>query len=708
LTRNLLILTERRKDGTALSPYQREIFDNVLNFAEKVCGKWDDVSLVGTTNPEKLARNTDADVLLVGTEHAEAIRPFSKLRIDHLSGPSLYGLVANEGNRRIVATPYFYEYGIPVVNPVTGRSELSTTRPSLLGHLYRHLELLKIGLIGWREPNEDFSVRIIRNKDDWNEFCRLLEKARIVAIDSETKSLRRIRNTILTLQFGFDGKTGWVLPIAHPESPFSGAEMRPFLHYLKNYFERANPATHVFANAVFDLHQLIDLLELKWYNHKVWDVTHSAEFQLDENRVNRKYIGYGPGETLGLERLCFEYGMDHYQQTRLAKSDRENLIAQPLKHVAEYGAVDVIDPIRIMKMQRELAKWRSEHMQGDPYQLFSKNVLEVDGVRILQFVFMERNGLKVDTDYMLSLSDTSGVFLKEIRASEGKLHSLLDVKETNNRLLSNRQVRQGTLFGGSKKSAWVFDSSKREHQELLFLDVLGLKPINKGKSGKPKFDRKFKEIYDENVVVNAFNDLLEAKTLYSSFIKGWYKLLRGDPDNSWDNRLRTIFRTVVTGRSASTKPNLQNIPQRKKARAKIVKRQIICDDDKLIIATDYSAHEVRGIGIAARDRAFALSFSTGQKVRLAWQAIRTIPEGMKKEWDARIKAADPHRINYGKFHGVDPRTVTEVQRQGVKGTIFGTSYGMSIGSLGVILSGPWKKRLKEIAKRLKELGSNEE
>ena len=580
--RNLLVLTERRKDGKAFSSYQHEIFDNVLQHMEKIYGRWDDVQLIGTDSPQDLINTAkDAQVLLVGSNHAEAIHNYTKLSIRRLHGPSLYGIPTINAGRNIIATPYMSDYGLG--------DDATILRASLLGHLYRHLELLYTGIIGWDNPEEPAFYQLIRNRKDWNELQRLLKTKRIVCIDSETsKGLQRIGNSLITLQFGFDGKTGWVLPLAHPESPLSGSIIPDILSFLKDYFERHKSTIQVFHNAVFDLHQLIDLLKLQWYNHKIYD-TSIGQFNLDESYEARKLIGYKKGEFWSLERLCIESGMDHYNRTKLGKGDRTRLETKPLEDVAEYAGVDVVLPLRLMKMQRAIAKYRNERIAGRPYERFDKNVIEVDGIKLQQITFLERNGLKMDINYVLSLNGNSGVFLEEIKKSEANFKQQPAVQQANAMLLAQNNVRSSTLFGKKEDGgAFVLNPRKREHQITLFDKILKLKPLAFGVGNLPKYNKAFKEKYKDHPVVAAFGDLIEALSLHANFIVGFYKILRGSPDNA-DGRLHTIFKflEVKTGRVSSIKPNLQNITQRSKTRSKIIKRQFICEDCNLILKRDF-------------------------------------------------------------------------------------------------------------------------
>jgi DNA polymerase I-like protein with 3'-5' exonuclease and polymerase domains len=160
---------------------------------------------------------------------------------------------------------------------------------------------------------------------------------------------------------------------------------------------------------------------------------------------------------------------------------------------------------------------------------------------------------------------------------------------------------------------------------------------------------------------------------------------------------------IFSHNSSATKPNLQNIAQRK-ARAKIVKRQFICELYNVFIKKDFSAHEIRVWGISAKDPLIAQTFWLGMKVRLMFVALKSIPKEDRDEWvNFKLKSADVHRINYGMLYGVKPETVNDMQRESVKGSIFGVVYGMSYGALAARLMLNITKRIKEVELELKKI-----
>lgn len=127
----------------------------------------------------------------------------------------------------------------------------------------------------------------------------------------------------------------------------------------------------------------------------------AAEFNLDENRMLRPLIGLTKGEMWSAERLCVEYGMNHYSHSIVKKADRSRLEQLPLKHVAEYGALDVALPLRVMRMQRALAKYRNDHLPNRPYAKFDKYVMEAEAAKLQQFCFHPETYIATERGPML-------------------------------------------------------------------------------------------------------------------------------------------------------------------------------------------------------------------------------------------------------------------------------------------------------------------
>ena len=111
--------------------------------------------------------------------------------------------------------------------------------------------------------------------------------------------------------------------------------------------------------------------------------------------------------------------------------------------------------------------------------------------------------------------------------------------------------------------------------------------------------------------------------------------------------------TAVTGRLASTDPNLQNIPVRT-AEGRRIREAFIAPPGHVLVSADYSQIELRIMAHLSHDPALVAAFHEG---------------------------ADIHRATAAEIFGVPPAEVTPDQRRYIKAVNFGLIYGM--GAFGL-------------------------
>jgi DNA polymerase-1 len=122
-----------------------------------------------------------------------------------------------------------------------------------------------------------------------------------------------------------------------------------------------------------------------------------------------------------------------------------------------------------------------------------------------------------------------------------------------------------------------------------------------------------------------------------------------------DGRVHTTFgqATAVTGRLASSEPNLQNIPVRT-GEGRRVREAFVAPPGMKIISADYSQIELRVMAHISGDEGLLRAFREGQ---------------------------DVHRATASEVFGVDIGNVTAQQRRMAKVINFGLIYGMSAWGL---------------------------
>jgi DNA polymerase-1 len=181
----------------------------------------------------------------------------------------------------------------------------------------------------------------------------------------------------------------------------------------------------------------------------------------------------------------------------------------------------------------------------------------------------------------------------------------------------------------------------------IFFNQLKLPIIKKTASGAPSTDeevlQKLAEDYPLPKLLLDFRGLAKLKSTYTDKLP---KMV-----NPRTGRVHTTYgqATAVTGRLASTDPNLQNIPVRTEEGRRI-REAFIAPEGSVIVSADYSQIELRIMAHLSQDEGLLRAFREGQ---------------------------DVHRATAAEVFNVTPLEVTADQRRVAKVINFGLIYGMS-------------------------------
>jgi DNA polymerase-1 len=289
-----------------------------------------------------------------------------------------------------------------------------------------------------------------------------------------------------------------------------------------------------------------------------------------------------------------------------------------LKIAADYAAEDADITLRLHHML-----W--PQIQTSPGLLYIYEDVEMPAMRVLGI--MERNGIRIDSALLSQQGQEVG---KRLLALEGEIHKLA-----------------GQPFN---------IQSPKQIAEILF-GQLELPVIKKTPSGAPSTDEEVLQKLAEDYPLPArILDYRSLAKLMSTYIE---KLPRmADPKTG---RVHTSFSqaTAVTGRLASSDPNLQNIPVRTEEGRRIREAFIPAQGCKLLSA-DYSQIELRIMAHIAEDENLLAAFAAGK---------------------------DVHQATAAEIFGVPLESVNSEQRRYAKVINFGLIYGMSAfglaGNLGI-------------------------
>ena len=189
-------------------------------------------------------------------------------------------------------------------------------------------------------------------------------------------------------------------------------------------------------------------------------------------------------------------------------------------------------------------------------------------------------------------------------------------------------------------------NSPKQLGEILFTK-LGLPVKKKTPSGTPSTDE---EVLSELALDYPLpKALLEARQLAK--LKGTYTDKLPRMINAETGRVHTSFAqaVAVTGRLASSDPNLQNIPVRS-AEGRRIRAAFVAPAGKRIVSADYSQVELRIMAHLSEDERLLEAFAQGE---------------------------DVHRATAAEIFGLTPLEVGADQRRVAKVINFGLIYGMS-------------------------------
>ena len=251
--------------------------------------------------------------------------------------------------------------------------------------------------------------------------------------------------------------------------------------------------------------------------------------------------------------------------------------------------------------------------------------IEMPAMRVLGV--MERNGIRIDSARLAAQGLEVG---KRLLALEGEIHALA-----------------GQPFN---------IQSPKQIAEILF-GQLQLPVIKKTPSGAPSTDEEVLQKLAEDFPLPAkILDYRGLAKLMSTYIEKLPRMV-----NPKTGRVHTNFSqaVAVTGRLASSEPNMQNIPVRTEEGRRIREAFVPAAGCKLLSA-DYSQIELRIMAHIAEDENLLTAFAAGK---------------------------DIHQATAAEIFGIPLEQVSSEQRRYAKVINFGLIYGMSAyglaGNLGI-------------------------
>ena len=447
-----------------------------------------------------------------------------------------------------------------------------------------------------RAENVAVSYETVLTWPQFNAWLAKIEAAELTALDTETTSLDSFAARIVGISLSVTPGEACYIPLAHTAPGVADQLPRDeVLAKLKPWLESA---THkkVLQNAKYDQHVFA--------NHGI------ALAGIAHDTMLQSYvIESDKGHDLG--QLCSRHlGLDTIPYEDLCGKGAKQITFDQvdIERAATYAAEDADVTLRVHGVLHP-------QFANEPGLSRIYHDIEMPARQVIWQI--ERNGILVDADVLAKQSHEMG---QKIMALETQAYELA-----------------GQPFNLA---------SPKQLGDILF-NKLGLPVKKKTASGGPSTDE---EVLTELALDYPLPKLLlEHRSL--SKLKGTYtdKLPRMiNPDTG---RVHTHFSqaAVVTGRLASSDPNLQNIPVRTEEGRRI-RTAFIAPAGSSIVSADYSQIELRIMAHLSGDDRLREAFAHGE---------------------------DVHRATAAEIFGVTPLEVGPDQRRVAKSINFGLIYGMS-------------------------------
>ena len=435
-------------------------------------------------------------------------------------------------------------------------------------------------------------------------WLKKIESSALTAVDTETTSLDALAAELVGISLSVSPGEACYIPVAHRNGE-AQLDRDLVLSRMKSWLE-SDSHLKVGQNLKYDAHIFANYgITLKGVAFDTLLESYVLESHMPHNMDNlaERHLGM---KTIRYEDVCgkgvHQIGFDQVD----------------LKIATDYAAEDADITLRL-----HLELW--PQIQESPGLLYIYEKVEMPAMRVLGI--MERNGIRIDSALLAKQGQQVGRRLLEL---EGEIHKLA-----------------GQPFN---------IQSPKQIAEILF-GQLELPVIKKTPSGAPSTDEEVLQKLAEDYPLPArILDYRSLAKLMSTYIE---KLPRmADPKTG---RVHTNFSqaTAVTGRLASSDPNLQNIPVRTEEGRRIREAFIPAEGCKLLSA-DYSQIELRIMAHIAEDENLLTAFREGK---------------------------DVHQATAAEIFGVPLEDVNSEQRRYAKVINFGLIYGMSAfglaGNLGI-------------------------
>lgn len=441
--------------------------------------------------------------------------------------------------------------------------------------------------------NTTHSYQIIQGDLGLRLLLQNLQNQTAVCFDTETTGLDALHAELVGISFSYEKGKGFYVPF-----PENQDEAQFLIEKFIPFFENEN-IEKIGQNLKYDLKILSNYkvtVKGKLFDTMIAHYLINPDMRHNMDILSETYLKYSPQS---IEALIGKKGKNQKSMRDVA-----------LEEIKEYAVEDADVTLQLKELfTLELDKTGTK-------KLFEE--IEIPLVKVL--ADMEKEGIRVDVDFLKSLSKTLDDDIKILEANifetAGEKFNLASPKQLGDVLFDKLKI------GGVKQKKTKTGQYATGEEILSYLAA-------------------------ENPIVKDILDWRQLVKLQNTYVEA----LPNQVDKI-TKRIHTDYMQTVaaTGRLSSNNPNLQNIPIRTERGRQIRKAFVARDENYTLVSADYSQIELRVIAALSGEENMIKAFQNQE---------------------------DIHKSTASKVFNVPLEEVTREQRSHAKTVNFGIIYGVS-------------------------------
>jgi DNA polymerase I len=455
-----------------------------------------------------------------------------------------------------------------------------------------HEEINRVG----EAPASQTETHIVDTTAGLEALVADLSAADEIAIDTETTSTDPLRAQLVGISLAVREGEGYYLPVGH----------------------RSAEAQLPLQTVIAALRPLLTDPQKKLIGHNFkYDYLVLAQNGLETgplafDTMIAEWLIDPASHSLGLKPMADRYcgvAMTHIEELIGKGKAQTTMDLVPVAKAAPYAAADADMTLRLKKvLEPKLAEHNAVALFKD---------MEMPLVKVLAEI--ERTGITIDLPFFQNMA-------RELNQRLGEIE---------------QQVYQAV--------GYPFNLNSTQQLSKVLFETLGLEPPDRRKkTASGHFSTSadvLEELSGQHAVVDMILEYRELAKLKSTYVDALPLQV-----NPATGRVHTSYSQTgsVTGRLASSEPNLQNIPTRTELGRK-VRQGFIAAPGWLLLSVDYSQIELRIVAHMSGDEAMLAAFRAGQDIHAATAAaIYNVPLSQVTK-DQRRHAKT---INFGLIYGM--------------------------------------------------------